>query len=44
MYLDLEVLWGQQEPTVDKNVTEMEIIYKQIFSVKIICEIIVEPK
>ena len=35
---------GEWVLTLDKNATEMEIIYQQIFCVKIICEILVEPK
>ena len=43
-YSDFEVLQGQREPTCDKIVTEMKIIYQQIICVKIIREILVEPK
>ena len=43
-YSDFEALQGQREPTCDKIVTEMNIIYQQIICVKIIRKILVEPK
>ena len=42
--LILKLYRGKGEATRDENVTEMEIIYRQIFCVKTICKILVEAK